>query len=285
MSIVDAQGAVVASYEYDPYGNLISDEPAENTIGHLNPLRYRGYYYDSESGFYYLQSRYYDPAIGRFINADTFASTGQGILGNNMFAYCNNNPANCLDPGGNKRKFWHQLFEDRDPGYIHRAVQVHILSVENARAIIFKTELIIPGIGRVDLVCPETNEIWEIKYGGSDDQSFLDGISAANKQLDGYIKDAALKKGSAGRFNGVFTINYDSSTYVVVYTTPEPGVVIYVFAITKTPSAQADFVYSPYTLYQEQKNLSLAQCLVFGFMGCPSGPIMAQEYIYDPARG
>ena len=49
---------------------------------------------------YYLQSRYYDPEIGRFINADAFASTGQGILGNNMFAYCGNNPVNGYDPTG-----------------------------------------------------------------------------------------------------------------------------------------------------------------------------------------
>lgn len=54
-------------------------------------MRYRGYYYDAESGFYYLQSRYYDPALGRFINADSYASTGQGFLGYNMFAYCHNN--------------------------------------------------------------------------------------------------------------------------------------------------------------------------------------------------
>ena len=101
MSIVDAQGAVVASYNYDPYGNLISDELAENTVGHLNPLRYRAYYYDSETGFYYLQSRYYDPEIGRFLNADSFASTGQGLIGNNIFGYCLNNPVLYLDNSGN----------------------------------------------------------------------------------------------------------------------------------------------------------------------------------------
>ena len=66
----------------------------------MNPLRYRGYYYDTETGFYYLQSRYYDPAIGRFINADALASTGQSILGYNMYAYCNNNPVMLSDPQG-----------------------------------------------------------------------------------------------------------------------------------------------------------------------------------------
>ena len=58
----------------------------------MNPLRYRGYVYDHETGLYYLESRYYNPKIGRFLNADIFASTGQGFVGNNMFAYCGNNP-------------------------------------------------------------------------------------------------------------------------------------------------------------------------------------------------
>ena len=58
----------------------------------MNPIRYRGYYYDTETGFYYLQSRYYDPTTCRFINSDEYASTGQGIFGQNMFAYCANNP-------------------------------------------------------------------------------------------------------------------------------------------------------------------------------------------------
>jgi RHS repeat-associated protein len=70
------------------------------TLGTLNPLRYRGYVYDTETGFYYLQSRYYDPQIGRFLNADAYASTGQGLLGNNMFAYCLNNPICRIDIGG-----------------------------------------------------------------------------------------------------------------------------------------------------------------------------------------
>lgn len=72
-------------------------------IGHRNPIRYRGYYYDIETGLYYLQSRYYDPEVGRFISADEYISTGQGINGNNMFAYCFNNPVNRVDYTG---KWW-----------------------------------------------------------------------------------------------------------------------------------------------------------------------------------
>ena len=70
-------------------------------IGNVNPLRYREYYYDTETGFYYLQSRYYDPAIGRFISADSFATTDcNGFLSANMFAYCENNPVIGVDYNG-----------------------------------------------------------------------------------------------------------------------------------------------------------------------------------------
>ncbi len=97
MYMVDANGATVATYEYDPYGKIINSYGA---MAEINPLRYRGYYYDSETGFYYLQSRYYDPEICRFINADGLASTGQGFVGQNMFAYCLNNPIIFGDSAG-----------------------------------------------------------------------------------------------------------------------------------------------------------------------------------------
>lgn len=70
-----------------------------DTLGILNLLRYRGYVYDQETGLYYLQSRYYDPEIGRFLNADDFLLIGE-ILGNNIFVYCFNNPMACVDPYG-----------------------------------------------------------------------------------------------------------------------------------------------------------------------------------------
>ena len=97
--LVDVNGNTAAYYEYDPYGNAIK---ASGSHANINPLRYRGYVYDTESGFYYLQSRYYDPELGRFLNADALVSTGQGLLGNNMFAYCGNNPVNWSDSLGLK---------------------------------------------------------------------------------------------------------------------------------------------------------------------------------------
>ena len=95
--IVDDLGGTQATYLYNAWGKLID---CSGWLATTNPIRYRGYYYDNETGFYYLQSRYYDPAIGRFINADSIASTGQGYLGYNMFAYCNNNPCCYSDASG-----------------------------------------------------------------------------------------------------------------------------------------------------------------------------------------
>ena len=100
-AILDSSGKIAASYDYDAWGNCTVYDSSDAAIGDLNPLRYRGYYYDAETGFYYLQSRYYDPAICRFISADTFATTdANGLLSANMFAYCENNPVMRTDESG-----------------------------------------------------------------------------------------------------------------------------------------------------------------------------------------
>ena len=101
IALLDADGTAVVEYTYDAWGNILSiGGTLANTLGVHNPLRYRGYVYDTEIGLYYLQSRYYDPELGRFINDDSLVATGQGLLGNNMFAYCNNNPISNVDYTG-----------------------------------------------------------------------------------------------------------------------------------------------------------------------------------------
>ena len=95
--VISADGTILASYTYDAWGNVLT---SEGSLATANPIRYRGYYFDTETSLYYLQSRYYDPAIGRFINADNYATTYKTSTGANMFAYCLNNPANCKDDGG-----------------------------------------------------------------------------------------------------------------------------------------------------------------------------------------
>ena len=107
VGLMNSSGTIQATYHYDPWGAVTvytangTVDTGTTSIGAVNPLRYRGYYYDTETGLYYLQSRYYDPAIGRFINADTYSSTdSKDFLAYNMFAYCSNNPVNLRDPDG-----------------------------------------------------------------------------------------------------------------------------------------------------------------------------------------
>ena len=97
IAIATSSGNVIASYTYDSWGKLISIT-GSYIIGYQNPIRYRSYYYDNESGLYYLKSRYYNPEIGRFICADE--QLNNDSLGNNLFAYCGNNPISRSDSSG-----------------------------------------------------------------------------------------------------------------------------------------------------------------------------------------
>lgn len=102
--IMNADGVAVVLYQYDAWGNVTQCfDGSEQELSAINPLLYRSYYYDMELGMYYLNSRYYFPTFHRFLNADGFTQTGQGLLDKNMFAYCGNNPVNRIDSSG---KFW-----------------------------------------------------------------------------------------------------------------------------------------------------------------------------------
>ena len=101
VKLIDKTGATVVEYRYDSWGKLLSTSGSlASTLGKNNPFRYRGYVYDEETGFYYLQSRYYNPEVGRFISSDVLLSTGQGVLGHNAYAYCGNNPIVREDANG-----------------------------------------------------------------------------------------------------------------------------------------------------------------------------------------
>ncbi len=103
IALADAStGKLAVTYTYDAWGKLVKlEDTTANSVGTQNPFRYRGYYYDTETSLYYLQTRYYDPEVGRFINADAHIVTDQdSVLTTNMYAYCQNNPVMRSDQNG-----------------------------------------------------------------------------------------------------------------------------------------------------------------------------------------
>ena len=121
IALADAStGKLAVTYTYDAWGKLVKlEDSTSNSVGTQNPFRYRGYYYDTETSLYYLQSRYYDPEVGRLINADAFTSTDiSGALSANMFAYCENNPVMRHDPNGE----WAQILVGAAIGVLEQFV-------------------------------------------------------------------------------------------------------------------------------------------------------------------
>ena len=108
VGIRNASGTLVAQYEYDAWGKHISITDGsgndvsnnETHIANVNPFRYRGYYFDVETGWYYLNARYYDPNVGRFLSPDLILITDSGVQGYNLYQYCYNNPIIYNDSDG-----------------------------------------------------------------------------------------------------------------------------------------------------------------------------------------
>lgn len=107
IAIYDTAGAVQAKYSYDAFGNCTVTDSTNSHLANYNPIRYRGYYLDSETGWYYLDARYYSPEWSRFISPDDTAyidpDTPNGL---NLYCYCNNDPVNYADPSGHESKWW-----------------------------------------------------------------------------------------------------------------------------------------------------------------------------------
>ena len=131
IALLDSSGGIVVKYAYDAWGNYAAkaldrvdgkvqfnnadpdtvfnaDYEKYKQLANINPFRYRGYYYDTETELYFLKTRYYDPEVGRFISPDSIEYLDpETINGLNLYAYCNNNPVSNVDPNGNK--WWHWL--------------------------------------------------------------------------------------------------------------------------------------------------------------------------------
>ena len=196
-----------------------------------------------DTGLYYLQSRYYDPAIGRFINADSLVSTGQGVLGYNMFAYCNNNPVCCSDPSG--------MLTD---GQIHDAVLAAIildyqesgynyLSMAST-LIYYNGKNIWQGWGYCDIYDTVTGEVWELKKASA---SYSCTTKYAQRQLGKYVNgrlkelpDLELSRGGDLVFGRQqFTISDSNGTYTVTYWQEGPGILRYSYTFQRKDNRKA----------------------------------------------
>ena len=201
VQIIDDGGVLQAEYVYSPWGEVIS---AEGDLAEINPLRYRGYYYDSETGFYYLQSRYYDPENHRFINADCIAKTEYLSISTNVFVYCLNSPVYCIDSSGTDA-IW---LQERDSA---------------------------ASMGHSGLMVQDTNEEWFFFYWGPASETFsmglltgtsngcyvekietngrslsdVDDIQTVLKKAGGKAGDRAEKITDAYYFKGEYTNTYE----------------------------------------------------------------------------
>ncbi len=113
IGIYNQEYELIATYEYDSWGRILSIKDSSgayitdsNHIAIINPFRYRSYYYDSETNLYYLNSRYYNPEWGRFLNIDDYLGVGKNYLSCNLYIYTNNNYINAYDSSG---KFFKKL--------------------------------------------------------------------------------------------------------------------------------------------------------------------------------
>jgi hypothetical protein len=188
-----------------------------------------------------------------------------------MFAYCGNDPINYTDPSGAKRKFWFQLFEDHRPGYIHESVQWHILLKYNFAELLYEKEFYLPGIGRADIVKLSTGEVWEIKHAGSTTESEMSAMSSACTQLLRYTgNETSLHTGKAGAFSGYFIINFDNTSYLINYETPDAGVVLY-YVNPTTYTTKPELIYSSTHATSRKDVYSSMILLGFASMGLACG--------------
>ena len=238
------------------------------------PFRYRGYVYDEETGFYYLQSRYYNPELGRFISADVYLSTGQGVLGHNAYAYCLNNPVNTADESGclpYGLRYW---------GEIHRMVEEYIID-NKVNGLRWHREVLWTvnrkgrkGIGKVDLI-DENGGMYEVKPAGSENM----GVRQLKNYMLGEAREGSqLKvKGEICIGEAVFGGRFISKDerYSIKFWCNGNGVILYTFSQIKkpepvkqrVPSTNMDFVGNGFSALLSMLFCSAMIATIYGGFG------------------
>ena len=223
-----------------------------------------------------MQSRYYDPELGRFINADSYASTGQGVLGNNMFAYCYNNPIGYVDENGDSAIWW-ALLQLCRMGFVHMCVEAHILSKYSTMGVEVELWLVNEKgtfVGRADVMIG--GQVWEIKHGGNDPATQNARIGTAQLQAKLYLDKTAVRNGNTvtclgpqNAFNGHFTVTVLDRSYYVEYTTPAEGAILYVITeIKRLKEADYELMATPYEEPANAKTMVIVQPSAVGIGIC-----------------
>ena len=200
--VCDAEGSLIVSYNYDAWGNVTPTVPSGSVsaalvavvVLTLNPLAYRGYFYDVYTGLYYLQSRFYNPMYGRFLNADTtkvLPKTGQNVISVNMFAYCNNNPVMNVDFAGKQAgALRDEENYNNTNGIVSLAIFLILIAVASALLGMLLSAIVNGALKIADWA----KYVWN---------NFLEriGVRSIPQELEGQLERAASKADERGRSN------------------------------------------------------------------------------------
>ena len=273
-ALYDSTGTLFATYDYDAWGKLLSIRDASGNLitdsdsfAIINPIRYRGYYYDTESGLYYLQSRHYDPETGRFISSDEpLLIPYLPIIGSisNLFVYCNNCPVILSDRSGYLTWF----------GEIHQAVVEDIHSVYGYEITHVKVKYKNGGYGRCDVINLKDGSIWEVKKSTVSRSKALKQIK---KYTEGtYVnpktgKVLPLKAGNSKSLKGrAFTFkSITGDYYFIKYWNAGAGIIYYQYE--KTSKRVLDEETAKQAVYALAAYYTFVTILTFLTSGATSG--------------
>ena len=235
--LVTSDGEVVATYDYDAWGRVTA---ATGSMAEVNPLRYRGYYADGESGLYYVSSRYYDPAVCRFVNADDAALIGANgdFVSLNLFAYCGNNPVNLIDATGYAPKWWQSILIGVAVIAVAAVVTAAIVTTGGGAAAVIATAAKV-AVGAAKVAATAGVVAGTVRTGrsicsGETDAGklgkdfligFADGFFAASTYGAGYMGGSVTSYYAAGQFANGY--GWSAGSWSGMYQTPNtPGISI-----------------------------------------------------------